>query len=109
MSYLDSIVLNQYLEPDLKPYEALIADLRTKLKQLPGFKYWKKILDQHLLLILQNLHLVYQMSPKIYVAYSRNKNNYSKPDLIGANHPQVQGEAIFQVFCQPLQLQNISG
>jgi len=33
----------------------------------------------------------------------------SKNDLIGANHPQVQGEAIFQVFCQPLQLQNISG
>ena len=65
-----------------------------KLKSLPSFKYWKKILDQHLLLILQNLHLAYQMSPKIYVAYSRNKNNYSKSDAYNAPLKVAYGPTI---------------
>lgn len=94
MSYLDSIVFNQYLQPDLKPYEALVADLRTKLKSLSSFKYWQKIHDQHLLLILQNLHLAYQMSPEIYVAYSRNKSNYSKPDAHMAPFKVAYGPTI---------------
>ncbi|TSK08708.1 MAG: hypothetical protein FPO08_05235 [Geobacter sp.] len=33
-----------------------------------------------MLLVLQNLHLAFQMSPETYVAYSRNKNTYSKAD-----------------------------
>src|SRR6185369_15806718 len=78
MSYRNSIPFNRHINPDLIPYAALIDDLRTRLKALPSFKYWQTIHDQHLLLVLQNLHLAYQMAPETYVAYSRNKNDYSK-------------------------------
>ena len=80
MSYRNSIPFNAYLKPAPLPYAALLDDLRIKLKALPTFKYWKTIHEQHLVLVLQNLHLAYQMSPETYVAYSRNKNDYSKAD-----------------------------
>jgi len=80
MSYRNSVPFNAYIKPDPIPYAKLLDDLRTKLKALPTFKYWKGIHDQHLLLVLQNLHLAHQMLPETYVAYSRNKNDYSKVD-----------------------------
>jgi hypothetical protein len=80
MSYRNSVPFITYIKPDPIPYSALLGYLRIRLKALPNFKYWQKIHDQHLLLVLQNLHLVFQMSPETYVAYSRNKNDYSKAD-----------------------------
>lgn len=80
MSYRNSIPFNSFIKPDSAPYGAFLDDLRLKLKALPSFKYWKTIHDLHLLLVLQNLHLAYQMGPETYVAYSRNKCDYSKPE-----------------------------
>lgn len=80
MSYRNSVPFNHYIMPDPAPYAALLDDLRVKLKALSSFVYWKAMYDQHLLLVLQNLHLAHQMSPETYVAYSRNKNDYSKPE-----------------------------
>lgn len=79
-NYQNSIPFNNHIKPEVSPYNSVRDDIRSRLKKHPSFKYWKAIHDQHLLLVLQNLHLAYQMSPDTYVAYSRNKNDYSKPD-----------------------------
>jgi len=94
MSYRNSIPFNTYIKPDPTPYATLLDDLRPKLKALPSFKYWKAIHDQHLLLVLQNLHLAHQMLPETYVAYSRNKNDYSKVDTRRAPFKVAYGATV---------------
>ncbi|ACH40009.1 hypothetical protein Gbem_3006 [Citrifermentans bemidjiense Bem] len=81
MGYRKSIKFSHYIVTDPDPYGELLGYIRPQLKDLSSFKYWKPIHDRHLLLILQNLHLGYQISPETYVAYSRNKNDYSKQEV----------------------------
>jgi hypothetical protein len=77
MSYRNSVPFNAYIKTDAVEYSPLINALRDRLNCQESFKSWRSIHDKHLLLILHNLHLAYQMSPDTYVAYSRNKNDYS--------------------------------
>jgi hypothetical protein len=77
MNYRNSIPFNMNMKPDPTEYVELIDYLRERLKSHRSISSWKTIRERHLLLILQNLHLAYQMAPDTYVAYSRNKNDYS--------------------------------
>ncbi|MGD0845488.1 MAG: hypothetical protein ABSA06_14145 [Geobacteraceae bacterium] len=77
MSYRNSIPFNMNIKPDPTEYVGLIDYLRERLSSHRSIKSWRSIRERHLLLILQNLHIAYQMAPDTYVAYSRNKNDYS--------------------------------